>query len=79
MLDVVASPLVNRHCRTGQPTLRCLSRGGFKRWGVFEEPPDTAGDVAFEAADDLSLGLAFGAAPVSAGLGFGVATESGRG
>ena len=33
-------------------------RGG---WGVGEEAEDLAGDVAFEAADDLPAGFAFGA------------------
>ena len=40
-------------------TLLCLSRGEF--WGrrVFEESPDSSSDVALEAADDFSFGLAF--------------------
>ena len=32
---------------------------------MFEEAPDSACDVALDAASDLSVGLAFGASPVA--------------
>ena len=35
--------------------------------------PDAAGEVAFEAADCVAVGLAFGAFAVDVGAGFGVA------
>ena len=47
--------------------------------GVFEEFVDAAGDVSFEAASDLSGGLAFGESSGGVGLGFGVAAESAEG
>ncbi len=44
---------------------------------VFEESPDFAGDVAFEAAADFSIGFAFRCASFLVGLGWWVASESG--
>ncbi len=43
----------------GWATLLCLSRGECWRRRVFEESPDSSCDVALEAADDFSFGLAF--------------------
>src|SRR5512133_915486 len=47
-------------------------------WGGAEESEDLAGDVAFEAADYLAAGLAFGEASLQVGLGIGVPTEPGE-
>ena len=48
-------------------------------WGVGEELVDFAGDVAFEAAEDLSAGLALRGAPGGVGLGALVAAEADHG
>ena len=49
----------------GDPSLLCLSSGDPEPRWVFEEAPDSACDVALEAASDLAVGLAFGASSVS--------------
>ena len=45
-------------------------------WGVGEESVDLSGYVAFEAADDLAAGFAFGAAPCGVVAAALVAGES---
>src|SRR5688500_8398806 len=49
-----------------------MSRGG---WRVLEDAEEVAGDVALEAALDLSVGLALGSAPFRVGAGGGVVAE----
>jgi hypothetical protein len=44
-----------------------------------EQVPDAAGEVAFEAADGVAVGFAFGAFALEVGLGFGVAAGAGDG
>jgi hypothetical protein len=41
--------------------------------------PDATGEVAFEAADGVAVGLAFGAFAFDVGLGLGVAAGAGDG
>ena len=58
--------------------LLCLSSGGLGWRVVFEEPPDSAGDVAFDAASDLTVGFAFGGSFLVVEAGWWVASESGH-
>ena len=44
-----------------------------------DQVPDAAGDMAFEAADGVAVGLAFGAFACDVGLGLCVATRAGDG
>ena len=46
---------------------------------MFEESPDSACDVAFEAAGDLSICLAFSDSAVSVSLALGITTEASHG
>jgi hypothetical protein len=45
--------------------------------GAAQVRVDLAGDVAFQAADDLGLGQAFGGAPGDVGAGGGVGAHPG--
>src|SRR4051794_3936144 len=54
-----------------------LSSGG--RHGAGELSEELAGDVGLEAAEDLAVGLAFGAAAVGVGLGGGVEAQAAAG
>jgi hypothetical protein len=62
----------------GRPTgdaVRDWSWGG----GVeVEQPPDAAGEVAFEAADRFAFGLAFGCLSLEVGAGGGVPVALGE-
>jgi hypothetical protein len=48
-----------------------INTGGWRLGGV-QQPPDAAGEVAFEAADGFALGLAFGVFAIQVGAGLGV-------
>ena len=48
-----------------------------QRSGGLEQVPDAAGEMAREAADGFSGGLAFASFAVEVGLGFGVAAGAG--
>jgi len=51
---------------------QAASGAGFRRVDGLESVVDFAGDVAFEAADDLGFGQPFGGASGGVGLGAGV-------
>ena len=52
--------------------------GGDPVSAVVEQPPDPAGEVAFEAADGFELGFAFGVFAVEVGAGLGVGPGAGE-
>jgi hypothetical protein len=55
-------------------TLLCWSKRGLG----FEEPVELAGDVADQAASDLAVGLAIGAASLRVGAGRRVMAQPGQ-
>src|ERR1700754_3563108 len=62
------------------PKLLWVSSGGRDGWlPACEDLVDLSGDVPFEAADDLLLGLAFGSASGNVGAGVRVPGHAGDG
>src|SRR4029453_14419690 len=49
-----------------------------KAWVGFQEPVELAGDIADQAASDLAVGLALGAASLGVGAGRWVITQPGQ-
>jgi hypothetical protein len=68
---------VRRTAAKPSPPPTAVSRGQFTGRRVFEESPDASCDVALEAADDFSFGLAFCESTGHVGAGCRVSLEPG--